>query len=101
MQSTGMLYQRHNDNKSGTDPDRKLEKQKDFLRKNNIPQKDAIRASFVVAYNIAKHIKSFCDGEFVKKCMLDVVDNVSSEHRKMFEVSLSRRTEDHLIETID
>ena len=47
----------------------------------------------MVAYNIAKHSKSFCDGEFVKKCMLNVADQVCPEDRKKFEeVSLSRRT---------
>ncbi|KII69662.1 hypothetical protein RF11_07257 [Thelohanellus kitauei] len=54
----------------------KLVNQKDFLIKVKIHQKDAIRASCV---------KSFCDREFVTKYMLDVVDQVSPEHRKMFE----------------
>ncbi|KII65579.1 hypothetical protein RF11_06099 [Thelohanellus kitauei] len=40
--------------KTATDLDRKLVNQKDFLRKNKMPQKETIRASFVVAYNIAR-----------------------------------------------
>ena len=47
----------------------------------------------MVAYNIAKHSKPFSDGEFLKKCMLDVADQVCPQHRQKFEeVSFSRRT---------
>ncbi|KII74325.1 hypothetical protein RF11_03410 [Thelohanellus kitauei] len=75
-----MLYQQHNDKKE---------------------QQTLTESFFVVSYNIAKHSKSFCDEEFVTNYMLDVVDQVSPELRKMFEVSLSRRTVAHCIETID
>ncbi|KII66619.1 hypothetical protein RF11_11329 [Thelohanellus kitauei] len=70
--------------------ERKLVNQKDVLRKDNIPQKDANRTSFVVVYNIAKHSKSLCDCEYVTIYMLDVGDKVRQEYRKMFEVNLSR-----------
>jgi len=79
-----------------TELERKLVKQQNVFRKAKLDQKAAIQsihASFAVAYNIAKHSKSFCDGEFVKKCMLDVVDQVCQEHRKKLEdFSLSRRS---------
>ena len=55
-----------------TELERKLVKQQNVFRKAKLDQKAATHFSFVVAYNIAKHSKSFCDGEFVKKCMLDV-----------------------------
>ena len=55
----------------------------------------------MVAYRIAKHNKPFSDGEFNKKCMLDVADPVYPEKRQKFEeVSLSRRTLARRIETI-
>ena len=89
-----------------TELNRKLVKQQNVFGKAKVVQKAATHASFVVAYKIAKHSKSFCDGEFVKKCMLDVADQVKSsqvcpEHRKKFEeVSLSRRTVARRIEAI-
>ena len=45
--------------------DRKLVKQQNVFGKAKVAQKAITHASFVVAYNIAKHRKSFCDGEFV------------------------------------
>ena len=81
--------------------DRKLVKQQNVFGKAKVAQKAVTHASFVVAYNIAKHSKSFCDGEFVKKCKLDVAAQVCPEHIKKFEeVSLSRRTVDRRIEGI-
>src|SRR6218665_1214218 len=57
-----------------TELESKLVKQQNVFRKAQLDQKATTLSSFVVAYNIAKHSKSFGDGEFVKKCMLDVVD---------------------------
>ena len=55
----------------------------------------------MVAYTIAKHSKPFCDSEFLKKCMLDVADQICPQHRQKFvEVSLSRRTVARRIEAI-
>ena len=55
----------------------------------------------MVAYHIARHSKPFSDRDFIKKCMLDVADQVCPEKRQKFEeVSLSRRTLARLIETI-
>ena len=55
----------------------------------------------MVEYHIAKHNKPFSDGEFIKKCMLDVADQVCPEKRQKFEeVSLSRRTLARRNETI-
>ena len=85
-----------------TELDRKLVKQQNVFIKVKASQTAATHASFVVAYNIAKQSKSFCDGEFVKQCMLDVADQVCPEQRKKFEeVSLSRRTVARRIEAID
>ena len=50
-------------------------------------------ASFIVAHKVAKYNKPFSDVEFLKLCMLDVVDQVCQQYRKKFEdVILLRRT---------
>ncbi|KII73098.1 hypothetical protein RF11_07396 [Thelohanellus kitauei] len=55
--------------------------------------KAATHAIFLATYNISKHEKSFCGDGFLKKCLLDVVNQVSPEHKTEIEkFSLSRRT---------
>ena len=84
-----------------TELDRKLARQQNVLAKSTLSQKSSTHASFMVAYHIAKHNKPFSDGEFIKKCMLDVADQVCPEKRQKFEeVSLSRRTLARRNETI-
>lgn len=84
-----------------TELDRKFVKQQNVFGQAKVAQKAAIHASFEIAYNIAKHSNSLCDGEFVKKCMFNVADRVCPEQRKKFEeVSLSRRTVARRIEAI-
>ena len=84
-----------------TELDRKLVKQQNVFLKTKVAQKAATHASFLVAHIIAKHSKSFSDGEFVKKCTLYVTDQVCPEQKKKFEeVSLSRRTVVRRIEAI-
>ncbi|XP_025090933.1 general transcription factor II-I repeat domain-containing protein 2-like [Pomacea canaliculata] len=71
------------------------------IRKNQSSPESCYSCQFVVAYNIAKHSKSFSDGEFVNKCILHVADQVCPQQRKKFEeVSLSRRTGVSHIEAI-
>ena len=61
--------------------------------KGKLAQKAFTHASFMVAYNIAKHSKPFSDGEFKKKCILDVADEACPQHIQKFEeVSISSRT---------
>ena len=56
-------------------------------------QDAATKASFVLAYKLAKHNKPFSDMEFVNECMLDAVDITCPEVRTKIEaISLSRRT---------
>ena len=84
-----------------TELDRKLARQQNVLAKSTLAQKSSTHASFKVAYHIAKHKKPFSDGEFIKKCMLDVADQVCPEKRQKFEeVSLLRRTLARRIETL-
>ena len=81
--------------------DRRLVKQQNVFVKAKTAHKTATHASFVVAYNIAKHSKPFCDSEYLKKKMLDVARLFCPEQRKKFEeVSLSRRTVARRIEGI-
>ena len=40
-------------------------------------QRDATKASFVLANKIAKQNKSFSEAEFIKDCMVDAVNVVS------------------------
>ena len=66
--------------------DRKLARKQNVFVKGKLAQKASTHASYRVAYNIAKHSKPFGDGEFFKKCMLDVADQVCPEHRVKKEV---------------
>ena len=60
--------------------------------KQTVIQEVATKASFVLAYKLAKHNKPFSDGEFVKECMLNAVDITCPEVRTNIEaISLSRR----------
>ncbi|KII73443.1 Zinc finger BED domain-containing protein 5 [Thelohanellus kitauei] len=94
MQTTAELYQQNNDQQE--------QKNRTESLKDKIPQIAAVRASFMVAYNIAKHSNWLCDCEFVKICMLEVVGQVCREYRKKVEeISLSRMTISHFIEAID
>ena len=84
-----------------TQLDRKFARQQNVFVKGKLAQKASTHASYRVAYSIAKHSKPFSDGEFFKKCMLDVADQVCPEHRQKFEeVSLSRRTAARRIKAI-
>ena len=63
-----------------------------FARKNTENENNTI-ASYQVARLIAEDMKPFVDGEFVKKCMLAVVDVVCPEKAQLFRnISLSART---------
>ena len=65
---------------------------KRFFVKQTVIQEAATKASFVLAYKLAKHNKPFSDAEFVKECMLDAVDITCPEVRTKIEaISLSRR----------
>jgi len=53
----------------------------------------AVKASFIVAAEIAKSARPFTEGEFVKNCMMKVCDVVCPDKRQAFSnVSLSRNT---------
>ena len=71
----------------------KLVNQQSLMVKPTVDIVNAARASFHVSYLLAKKLKPFSDGEFVKECMDIVVENVCPEKRSQFaNISLSRRT---------
>lgn len=70
-----------------------LEKQTSLFRKQNAEAEKVTRASYEVSRILARRMKPFADGDFIKECLLAVVDSVCPEQRSAFEnVSLSSRT---------
>ena len=69
-----------------------LAQQNIFVRQTQVNQ-SAVRASFRIAQLIASSGKPFTGGEFVKKCMNAVVEEVCPEKKDVFNtVSLSAST---------
>ena len=69
-----------------------LKQQQTVFVKQTVIQEATTKASFVLAYKLAKHNKPFSDAEFVKECMLDAVDITCPEVRTKIEaISRSRR----------
>ena len=69
-----------------------LAEQNIFVRQTQVNQ-SAVRASFRIAQLIASSRKPFTDGEFVKKCMNAVAEEVCPEKKDVFNtVSLSAST---------
>lgn len=67
--------------------------QKNVFTQQNELQESATEASFLVAKRIAQCGKPFAEGEFVKKCMLDVCDVMCPEAKHNIEnISLSWQT---------
>ena len=77
-----------------------LAQQNIFARQTQVNQ-SAVRASFRFAQLIASSDKPFTDGEFVKKCMNAVVEDVCPKKKDVFNtVSLSASTITRRIEEI-
>ncbi|XP_076059507.1 general transcription factor II-I repeat domain-containing protein 2-like [Oratosquilla oratoria] len=67
-----------------------LQKQTSLFHKQNAEAEKVTRASYEVSRILARRMKSFADGDFIKECLLAVVDSVRPEQRSAFEsVSLS------------
>ena len=81
------------------------EKQKQFFQKFIKYLETVTLASKQMALNISRAKKPYNDGEFVKKCLCDVVEILSPENNKlkrmMSDVQLSRRTVEHRISDIN
>jgi hypothetical protein len=49
-----------------------LDTQQQMFNKQRMQHHSIVKASFVVSEKIAKHSKSFGEGEFIKECLVDV-----------------------------
>ncbi|KAM3859884.1 general transcription factor II-I repeat domain-containing protein 2A-like [Diretmus argenteus] len=79
----------------------KLQTQQGLFTKLHTPRDAAVRTSFVISHKIARNVKAFSDGEFIKECLLDSVALICPEKKAAFEnVSLSRRTVTRRVEAI-
>ena len=80
---------------------KKLKLQQGTLTKFSSTQEAATKASFVVAYKIAKGNKPFSNAEFVKDCMVDSITIVCPEVKSKIEaIPMSRKTAVRRIEAI-
>ena len=60
-----------------------LEKQCSIFQKQNTESEKNTQASYEVAKLIAKNIKPFTDGDFVKDCLMAVVEVICPEKKKI------------------
>lgn len=81
------------------------EKQVQFFQKFTKRSETITLASYQLAWNIARATKPYNEGEFVKKCLSDVVEILSPENDKLkrmvSDVQLSRHTVEHRISDIN
>ena len=72
-----------------------------FARQSAI-QVSSTKASFLLAFKLAKASKPFCKGEFLIECMVETAGLLCPESKGNFEkISLSRRTVTRRVELID
>ena len=70
-----------------------LQKTTSFFRKQTAEADKIVRASYDVSRILARWMKPFSDGDFIKECHVAVVDSVCPEQRSVCEtVRLSSRT---------
>ena len=62
-----------------------------FTNQNNHLER-SVKASYLVAKLIAERKKHFTDGEFVKECLMEIVETVCPEKKSFFSICLSSRT---------
>ena len=80
---------------------KKLKQQQHTLIKFLSTQEDATKASFVLAYKIAKSNKPFSDAEFVKDYMVDAINIVCPEVKSKIEaIPMSKKTTVRRVEGI-
>uniref|UniRef100_A0A3Q3GGS2 SPIN-DOC-like zinc-finger domain-containing protein n=1 Tax=Kryptolebias marmoratus TaxID=37003 RepID=A0A3Q3GGS2_KRYMA len=71
----------------------RLQLQQNLFTKATAKNDAAVKASFIVAEEIARASKSFSEGEFLKQCMVKVCEQVCPDKVQTFQnVSLSRNT---------
>ncbi|XP_066445082.1 general transcription factor II-I repeat domain-containing protein 2-like [Eleutherodactylus coqui] len=71
----------------------RLQSQQNMFTKATAQNDSAVKASFIVAEEIARASKCFSEGAFLKQCMLKVCEQVCPDQMQSFKnVSLSRNT---------
>ncbi|XP_055726157.1 general transcription factor II-I repeat domain-containing protein 2-like [Salvelinus fontinalis] len=94
---------KHADKNKNMDMEQRLQKAEELKRgvksrqalfkKAKSQGQAAVKASFILAEEIAKSARPFTEGDFIKNCMIKVCDEVCPEKRQLFlNVSLSRNT---------
>ncbi|XP_065098135.1 general transcription factor II-I repeat domain-containing protein 2-like [Paramisgurnus dabryanus] len=94
---------KHQDKCKNMDTKQKLQKveelkkslvsQQTMFRKAKSQSEAVVKASFIVAEEIAKSARPFTEGEFLKRCMIKVCDVLCPDKKQAFlNVSLSRNT---------
>jgi len=67
--------------------------QQNCMNKSVQQPANIVKASLLVSNMIAKNMKSYSDGEFIKNCIASVIDVICPEKAKLFDtISLSRQT---------
>jgi hypothetical protein len=61
---------------------KKLDTQQQMFNKQRTQHHSIVKVSFVVSEKIAKHFKSFGEGEFIKECLVDVASIIWPEKKK-------------------
>lgn len=70
-----------------------FKKQQSVFKRAHQASDAVVRASYKIAHEIAVSSKPFSEGEFIKKCMLLVAEDICPEKRQAFaNISLSRNT---------
>ena len=70
-----------------------LKQQQSIFTKKSDNADNLLRTSYIVSEKNAKHSKNYSDGEFVKDCLIVVVECLCPEKRKDFDnISLPRKT---------
>lgn len=65
-------------------------------------QETVTKVSYMLAHKIAKHSRSFSEGEFLKDCMVETASILCPDNKSQFEkISLSRWTVTRRVEVID
>jgi hypothetical protein len=70
----------------------KLQSQQDSFVKHKKINENAVKASFLVSKLIAEKSKPLAEGEFIKECLIIIVETVFPERKNIFsDISLSAR----------
>jgi hypothetical protein len=70
----------------------KLQSQQNSFAKHKKINENAVKASFLVSKLIAEKSKPFVEGEFIKECLMTIVETVCPERKNLFsDISLSAR----------